>query len=111
MTQHSTEFKSLEEMTEEELQSERAQHWSIVKSDSLWWIYRNGSPFMPVKTEAVAKGMLHRYGIRYGWIDRRQPELTERDWREFRRDKIRLLNGRGPSLVRRVWRWFGGDAA
>lgn len=106
-----TEFRSLEEMTEEELQNERAQQWSIVKSDTCWWIHRNGSAFMPVPTEAIAKGLLHRYGIKHGFIDRRQQEVTERDWAEFRRDKMRVMTGQTPSLARRVWRWFGGDAA
>lgn len=106
-----TEFKSLDEMSEAELAEERRQTWSIVKSDTTWWIYRNHGPFMRAASEAEAVATLQEYGITCDEVDKRQRALTEQDWNEYRRDKMRVLSGSGPSLARRVWRWFGGDAA
>ena len=106
-----SEFKPLSDMTEDELQHERSQHWVIVKSDTSWWIYRNHSPFMCAGTEANAIAVLTRYGISAYGVNRSQKATTEREWADFRRDKMRVLSGHGPSLARRVWRFFGGDAA
>ncbi len=107
----STEFKTLDEMTPAELQHEREQHWVIVKSDTAWWIYRNHAAFIPCGTESKAKEILAQYGIERFTVDRSQRATSLQDWSEFRRDKMRVLNGRGPSVARRVWRWLGGDAA
>ena len=106
-----TEFKSLDEMTPEELATERQQLWTIVKSDSAWWIRRNNSSFMPCHSEERAIATLAQYGITVYAVDRSQRAATAQDFADMRRDKNRLMNGKGPSVARRVWRWFGGDAA
>ena len=107
----STEFKTLDEMTPEELDEERKQIWTVVKSTTAWWIYRNQAAFMPCHSEARATEILKQYGIKVYAVDRsQQPESTV-DWAEFRRDKMRLMSGKGISIPRRVWRWLGGDAA
>lgn len=106
-----TEFKSLDEMTEEELQTERDQLWVITKSSDTWWLHRNHSAFMPVTSEAEGKAILQRYGITKYGINRSQPEVTLKQWEEFRRDKMRVMAGHSPSFLRRVWRRLGGDAA
>ena len=106
-----TEFQSLDEITPAELAHEREQHWVIVKSDTAWWIYRNHSPFIPCASESKAVAILGKYGIEAAAVERSQRATSLQDWAEFRRDKMRVLNGRGPSLPRRVWRWLGGDAA
>jgi hypothetical protein len=106
-----TEFKSFEEMTPYDLALERKQHWTIEKSTTAWWIKRNHAAFMPCHTEARAIEILEKYGIKVYAVDRSQRATTAQDFAEMRRDKLRLLSGHGPSLARRVWRWFGGDAA
>ncbi len=107
----STEFRTLEEMTLEELADERKQFWEVRKSTSAWWIYRNHAAFMACNSEAKALFILESYGIKVYAVDRSQREVTAQDFAEMRRDKIRLMSGRGPSIARRMWRWFGGDAA
>jgi hypothetical protein len=111
LRKQSTEFRTLAEMTPEELVMERKQIWLIKKSDCAWWIHRNHAAFMPCHSEARAIEILEQYGITGYAIDRTQRPATEKDWAEFRRDKMRLLGGKGPSVARRVWRWLGGDAA
>lgn len=106
-----TEFKTLEEMTPEELVEERKQIWTVEKSTTAWWIKRNHAAFMPAHTEARAVEILEQYGIKIYAVDRSQRETTAQDFAEMRRDKLRLMSGKGPSVARRVWRWFGGDAA
>jgi len=106
----STEFKSLEDMNPYELALERKQKWVIRKSTTAWWIYRNDSAFMPCHTEARAVFFLDSYGIVYA-VDRTPQPDQEQALAEMRRDKMRLMNGKGPSVARRVWRWLGGDAA
>ena len=106
-----TEFKSLEDMNPFELALERKQTWEIRKSTSAWWIYRNHAAFMPCNTEAKAMFILETYGIKVYAVNRSQREATAQDFAEMRRDKMRLMNGHGPSLLRRVYRFFGGDAA
>jgi hypothetical protein len=107
----STEFKSFDEMTPFDLALERKQTWEIRKSTSAWWIYRNGAAFMPCNTEAKAMFILETYGIKVYAVDRSQREATAQDFAEMRRDKGRLMGGKGPSVLRRVYRFFGGDAA
>ena len=106
-----TEFKTLGEMTRDELAHERRQQWMIYKSDCAWWIHRNGAAFMPVQSEEKAREILESYGITVYAVDRSQKAATVQDWARYRRDKKYALAGKGPSLARRVWRWFGGDAA
>ena len=106
-----TEFKSLDEMTDEELMFERCQTWVVKKSDTSWWLHRNHGPFMRVTSEAEGRGILEQYGIGVYAVDRSQQPLTEADWAAYRRDKLRLMSGKGPSLLRRAFRFFGGDAA
>ena len=107
----STEFKALEEMNPYELALERKQKWEIRKSTSAWWIHRNNTAFMPAHTEARAIEILTKYGITVYAVDRSQRAATEQDFAEMRRDKMRLMRGKGPSVLRKVWRYFGGDAA
>lgn len=107
----STEFKTLVEMTPEELAIERKQTWTIHKSDASWWIRRNDSPFMPCHSEERAREILAQYGIEVYAVIRSQRAATAQDFAKMRRDKLRLMQGKGPSLARRVWRFFGGDAA
>lgn len=106
-----TEFKTLEEMTPEELAEARRQKWTLEKSTTAWWIKRNHTAFMPVHSEARGIFILESYGIKVYGVVRSQPEATPRDFAEMRRDQQRLMQGKGPSLARRVWRFFGGDAA
>lgn len=106
-----TEFRSFEDMSPEELQHEREQHWVIVKSDTSWWIYRNHSPFMNSRTEAEAISTLSKNGITTYGVDRSQRATTVDDWNNYRRDKMRVMSGKTPSIARKVWRWLGGDAA
>ena len=106
-----TEFKTLGEMTADELAYERKQTWTICKSTSAWWIHRNHAAFMPVQSEEKAKQILESYGITVYGVDRSQRATTAQDWARYRRDKKYALSGKEPSLARRVWRWFGGDAA
>ena len=106
-----TEFKTLDEMTPEELVEERKQIWTIEKSTTAWWIKRNHAAFMPAHTEARAVEILEKYGIKIYAVDRSQRGATVRDFAEMRRDKSRLMSGKGPSMLRRAYRFFGGDAA
>ena len=107
----STEFRSLEDMTPPELALERKQTWVITKSSHAWWIHRNNTPFMPVQSEEKAVALLEKYGIKTYAIDRSQKASSSKDFADMRRDKLRVMSGRGPSVARRVWRWLGGDAA
>ena len=106
-----TEFKTLHDMTPDELVEERRQVWTIEKSTSSWWIKRNNVAFMPCHSEARALFILEEYGIKVYGVNRSQREATPQDFAEMRRDKERLMQGKGPSVARRVWRWLGGDAA
>jgi hypothetical protein len=107
----STEFKSFDEMNPYELALERKQHWTIEKSTTAWWIKRNHVAFMPVHTLQRGIDILKQYGITDFSLDTTQREVTAQDFAEFRRDKMRLMGGKGPSVLRRVYRFFGGDAA
>lgn len=84
----STEFKTLEEMTAEELEFERTQKWSILKSDTAWWICRNEVPFMhcPGGLQA-ANEVLKKYNLACIDVDTRQGPTTNQAWREFRRTR------------------------
>ena len=103
-------YKLFDEMTPYDLELERKQKWLIKKSDCVWWIYRNDAAFVPVHSEARGVEILTQYGITNA-VDLSQRATTDADWAAFRRDKMRLMNGKGPSVARRVWRWLGGDAA
>lgn len=107
----STEFKSFDEMTPEELANEHQQTWTVHKSDASWWIRRNGSAFMPCHSEERAVSILEQYGINVYAVDRSQRAATAEDFEDMRRNKMRLMDGKRPSVARRVWRWLGGDAA
>lgn len=80
----STEFKSFEEMTPEELKRERSQQWSIVKSDTTWWIHRNEIPFMRVFSKQEAEALLERFQCPLAFVDESQRPLTAEDFHDFR---------------------------
>ena len=107
----STEFKSFDEMTPYDLELERKQIWTVEKSTAAWWIKRNHAAHTACHTEARAIEILEKYGIKVFAVDRSQRAETAQDFAEMRRDKLRLMSGKAPSVARRVWRWFGGDAA
>jgi len=106
-----TDFKTFEEMTPEELAVERKQIWTVHKSTAAWWIRRNNTAFMPCHSEARALFILEQHGIKAYAVDRSQRAETAQDFADMRRDQLRVMNGKGPSVVRRVWRWLGGDKA
>ena len=111
----STEFRTLEEMTTEELDFEREQHWTIVRSELSWWIYRNGTPFMhvPKGGEEAARTKLANYGLKCADVDLRQPQWTPERWRRSRFDMADGLAGRKWRIrARHLWYWlFFKDAA
>lgn len=86
----SGEFRTLEEMLPSERKFEMLQKWSLVKSDSGWWVCRNDAPFLGVKTLQEGKDYLHKYSIEIKDIDDRQRELTADDFRGMRETRARM---------------------
>lgn len=113
MIPFTTEFKALDEMTPAELERERTQSWSIVKSDTSVWIHRNSVPYMPVPSRLIrdAQALLDKYGLTCSDIDERQVTWSQERWRRDWRDAQDAFAGRIWKLrFRRFRRWIGLEA-
>lgn len=80
-------------MTPAEHGRELLQKWSLVKSDSGWWICRNDIPFLWVRTLADGQAYLSKFNLECKDIDDRQRELTADDFRSLRETKMRMYDG------------------
>lgn len=89
----SGEFRTLEEMDPEERGFEIMQKWSLVKSDSGWWVCRNDAPFLGVKTLADGHAYLSKFNLECKDVDDRQRELTADDFRSLRETRARMFEG------------------
>lgn len=87
-----SEFRTLEEMTRQELAFEVLQRWSLCKSDTAWWIHRNEVPFMRVSSKSEGERILHRYNLTLADVDERQRPLTGEDFQAMRRDRFKKID-------------------